>query len=49
MVVLGRFLMLLLLWPLFLGLRESWYTLGLIIGWWITLLVVLGHVMTAIV
>ncbi len=48
MVILGRFLTLFLLWPLFLGLRESVYTLFLIVSWWIVLLVVFGRVVTAI-
>ena len=48
MVILGKFLMLFFLWPLFLGLRESRFTLFLILSWWITILVVIGCVVAAI-
>ncbi len=48
LIFLARLLALFLLWPLFLGLRESLYTLFLIMAWWITILVVFGRVVTAI-
>ncbi len=41
MVVLSKFLLWLLLWPLFLGLRNSWWTLLLIGGWWVLIATVL--------
>ena len=48
MVILGTFLMLFFLWPLFLGFRESRFTLFLILSWWIMILVVIGLVEAAV-
>lgn len=48
MVILGRFLTLFFLWPLFLGLQDSRFTLFLILNWWVLLLFFLAKGIAAI-
>ena len=42
LIILARFLTLLLIWPIIFGFRASWFTMCLILAWWITLLVLLA-------
>ena len=42
LIILARFLTLFLIWPVVIGIRESWFTICLLLVWWITLLVLLA-------